>query len=418
MSDVKKVWNEDDSRLYLSFPSKEFDLLDNGAVYSIGIDEMGRFFLTKKSDGYKFDYKLYGLETDFVNRVIKTYGKTQGNLGILLNGIKGTGKTVSSKLIATKINLPIIVVDRKIDGVHTFLNTITQDITVFIDEYEKIYGESSQMLTIMDGALNSTYRRLFLLTTNELYVDRNIIERPSRVRYLKVFGNLKPDVVEEIVDDILEYTQFKKECISFISSLETITIDIVKAVLNEVNIHEEAPSAFENVFNVKKIKGNYNVNLVEDGSLSKLAKNVRVYPKPTYADNSIGYHFEIDGQSIGMITRIINWTTIEVSPYTDRKGKLVGFDEPIILKIEDADTVNYAYSYGSFDEFGIPTNAAAVSTTKEVSPIANRILKAIEKSDEEGEDEIEDSVESLAIPSIDLKLKSVDVIFDSREING
>jgi len=231
-----------------------------------------------------------------------------------------------------------------------------------------------------------------------------------------VFGNLKPDVVEEVVDDILEYTQFKKECISFISSLETITIDIVKAVLNEVNIHEEAPSAFENVFNVKKIKGNYNVNLVEDGSLSKLAKNVRVYPKPTYTDTSIGYHFEIDGQSIGMITRIINWTTIEVSPYTDRKGKQVGFDEPIILKIEDADTVNYTYSYGSFDEFGVPTNSAAVSTTKEVSPIANRILKAIEKSDEE--DEVEDSVESLAIPSIDLKLKSVDVTFDSREING
>lgn len=410
MSDVKKVWNEDDSRLYLSFPSKEFDLLDAGAVYSIGIDEMGRFFLTKKSNGYKFDYKLYGLETDFINRVVKTYSKTQGNLGILLNGIKGTGKTVSSKLIATKINLPIIIVDRKLDGVHTFLNTITQDITIFIDEYEKIYGDSSQMLTIMDGALNSTYRRLFLMTTNELYVDRNIIERPSRVRYLKIFGNLKPDVVEEVVDDILEYTQFKKECITFISSLETITIDIIKAVINEVNIHEEAPSAFESVFNVKKIKGSYNVSLVEDGGLNQLAKNVRVYPKPTYTDSSIGYHFEIDGKSIGMITRIINWTTVEVSPYTDRKGKQIGFDEPITLKIEDADTVNYAYSYGSFDEFGVPTNTSAVSTTKEVSSIANRIIEAIEKSDDsEDYDAVVEQLpyeEISSIPTLELRLES------------
>lgn len=412
MSDVKKVWNEDDSRLYLSFPSKEFDLLDAGAVYSIGVDEVGRFFLTKKSDGYKFDYKLYGLETDFINRVVKTYSKTQGNLGILLNGIKGTGKTVSSKLIATKINLPIIVVDRKMDGVHTFLNTITQDITVFIDEYEKIYGESSQMLTIMDGALNSTYRRLFLLTTNELYVDRNIIERPSRVRYLKVFGNLKPDVVEEVVDDILEYTQFKKECITFISSLETITIDIVKAVLNEVNIHEEAPSVFESVFNVKKIKGSYNVNLVEDGGLNQLAKNVRVYPKPTYTDSSIGYHFEIDGKSIGMITRIINWTTVEVSPYTDRKGKQIGFDKPITLKIEDTDTVNHAYSYGSFDEFGVPTNTSAVSTTKEVSSIANRIIEAIEKSDDSEDDLVDESLPLEKLSAIPL----VDVSFESKTI--
>lgn len=389
MSDVKKVWNEESNRLYLSFPSKEFDKLDNGSVYSVGLDDFGRFFLTKKNDGFKFDYKLYGLETSFINRVIKTYNKTQGNLGILLNGIKGTGKTVSSKLIASKINLPIVVVDRKLDGVHTFLNTITQDITIFIDEYEKIYGESSQMLTIMDGALNSTYRRLFLLTTNELYVDRNIIERPSRVRYLKMFSNLKPEVVEEIVDDILEFPEFKKETISFISSLETITIDIVKAVLNEVNIHEEGPSAFENVFNVKKIKGSYNVSIVENGKLSELAKSVKVYPRPTYNDNAVGNRFEIDNQTIGQVTRIINWTTIEVSPYTDNKGKNIGFDEPFILKIEDADTINYSYGYGSFDEYGIPTNNFAKTPTKEVSTLANRIIEAIEKSeDEDYEDEI------------------------------
>lgn len=388
MSDVKKVWNDEGNRLYLSFPSKEFDHLDNGAIYTVNVDEFGRFYLTKKSEGYKFDYKLYGLESKFINRVLKTYSKTQGNLGILLNGIKGTGKTVSSKLIASEINQPIILIDRKLDGVHTFLNTITQDITIFIDEYEKVYGDSAQMLTIMDGALNSTFRRMFLMTTNDLYVDRNLIERPSRVRYLKMFGNLKPEVVEEVIDDILEYPEMKKECISFISSLETITIDIVKAVINEVNIHEEAPSAFEDVFNVKKIKGNYNVKLVEDGKLSELAKNVRIYPRPTYNDGTIGYRFEIDGQTIGHVSRIVNWTTIEVSPYVDDKGKKVGFDEPIIIKIEDADAVNYSYTYGSYDEYGMPTNNFATNNSKEISDKAKSIIKALEDEEEEADEDI------------------------------
>ncbi len=386
MSDLKKVWNDEGNRLYLSFPSKEFDKLDNGAIYTVNVDEFGRFYLTKKSDGYKFDYKLYGLESKFINRVLKTYSKTHGNLGILLNGIKGTGKTVSSKLIASEINQPIILIDRKLDGVHTFLNTITQDITIFIDEYEKVYGDSAQMLTIMDGALNSTFRRMFLMTTNDLYVDRNLIERPSRVRYLKMFGNLKPEVVEEVIDDILEYPEMKKECISFISSLETITIDIVKAVINEVNIHEEAPSAFEDVFNVKKIKGNYNVKLVEDGKLSELAKNVRIYPRPTYNDGTIGYRFEIDGQTIGHVSRIVNWTTIEVSPYVDDKGKKVGFDEPIIIKIEDADAVNYSYTYGSYDEYGMPINDFATNNSKEISDKAKSIIKALEE--EEADEDI------------------------------
>jgi hypothetical protein len=388
MSDLKKVWNDEGNRLYLSFPSKEFDKLDNGAIYTVNVDEFGRFYLTKKSEGYKFDYKLYGLESKFINRVLKTYSKTHGNLGILLNGIKGTGKTVSSKLIASEINQPIILIDRKLDGVHTFLNTITQDITIFIDEYEKVYGDSAQMLTIMDGALNSTFRRMFLMTTNDLYVDRNLIERPSRVRYLKMFGNLKPEVVEEVIDDILEYPEMKKECISFISSLETITIDIVKAVINEVNIHEEAPSAFEDVFNVKKIKGNYNVKLVEDGKLSELAKNVRIYPRPTYNDGTIGYRFEIDGQTIGHVSRIVNWTTIEVSPYVDDKGKKVGFDEPIIIKIEDADAVNYSYTYGSYDEYGMPTNDFATSNSKEISDKAKSIIKALEDEEEEADEDI------------------------------
>ncbi len=386
MSDLKKVWNDEGNRLYLSFPSKEFDKLDNGAIYTVNVDEFGRFYLTKKSDGYKFDYKLYGLESKFINRVLKTYSKTHGNLGILLNGIKGTGKTVSSKLIASEINQPIILIDRKLDGVHTFLNTITQDITIFIDEYEKVYGDSAQMLTIMDGALNSTFRRMFLMTTNDLYVDKNLIERPSRVRYLKMFGNLKPEVVEEVIDDILEYPEMKKECISFISSLETITIDIVKAVINEVNIHEEAPSAFEDVFNVKKIKGNYNVKLVEDGKLSELAKNVRIYPRPTYNDGTVGYRFEIDGQTIGHVSRIVNWTTIEVSPYVDDKGKKVGFDEPIIIKIEDADAVNYSYTYGSYDEYGMPINDFATNNSKEISDKAKSIIKALEDEEEADED--------------------------------
>lgn len=348
MADVKKVWNDEGGRLYLSLPSDEFELLDN-AIYKVGIDQMGRFFLMKSSDGFTFDYKLYGLETKLVERVEKTYRATHGNLGILLNGLKGTGKTVTSKIIASKINQPIILVDTKIEGIQFFLNSITQDVTIFIDEYEKVFGDSAGMLTIMDGASNSSFRRLFLLTTNELYVDKNLIQRPGRVRYLKKFSDLKPEVITEIVDDILEYTDFRNECINFISNLETITVDIVKAIVNEVNIHMEGPSAFEDVFNVKKLSGKYNVQVRdENNNLVELATSANIYPRPTYNDGIVGYNFEIDGQAIGTISRVLNWTTIEVSPFKSRKGKNLGFDKPLILKMSDADMINYAFAYDGY----------------------------------------------------------------------
>ena len=372
------IWSGVPSRLYLEFPSSEFEKLDN-VVYTVGLDSNGRFFLSKNSDGFDFDYKIYGLERDLINRVVKTYKATKkGNLGILLNGLKGTGKTVTSKIISNELNQPVILVTHSTNGIGNFINSIPQDITVFVDEYEKIFAESTALLTIMDGALNSEFRRVFVLTTNKLYIDENMIERPSRIRYLKKFENLKITIVEEIIDDVLEHKKFKKDCLNFISNLEIITVDIVKTVISEVNIHNEAPSVFQNVFNVKKLKGKFNVSIREaDGRLTEIAKSVNIYPKPTYNDNIVDYNFQIDNRPIGKISRVINWTTIEVMPHEDDKGQDIGFEGAIILKIEDADMINYTYSGHGYEN---------PMLTKEVSDFTKNIIAAIEKSEEEEEE--------------------------------
>jgi len=91
MAEVRKVWNADGNSLYLGYPSQEFEKLEN-VIYKVSLDMFERPYLSKVADNFTFDYKLYGLETDFINRVIKTYNATDnGNLGILLNGLKGTG---------------------------------------------------------------------------------------------------------------------------------------------------------------------------------------------------------------------------------------------------------------------------------------------------------------------------------------
>ena len=349
MAEVKKVWNADGNALYLGYPSQEFEKLEN-VIYKVATDPFERPYLVKVADNFTFDYKLYGLESDLIKRVLKTYNATDhGNLGILLNGLKGTGKTVTSKQIANQLNQPIIIVGENKPQYPPFLNSIPQNITIFIDEYEKTFGNASNMLTIMDGASNSEYRRVFLLTTNELRVESNMIQRPGRVRYLKTFDHLKPVIIKEIIDDILIHKQFTDECVQFISSLETITVDIVKAVLNEVNIHEEAPTAFEGIFNVKKLKGKYNVSIrEEDGTLTEIASNIGVYPRPTFNESHVGEELEVDGVSVGEIVRVVNFNTIEVEPYEFEDGTPIGFKDNLMIKIEDADLINYAYAYDGF----------------------------------------------------------------------
>lgn len=107
-------------------------------------------------------------------------------------------KTVTAKELCNRLQLPVILVQSM--GVDTnsklikYLSTsIDFDCIFFFDEYEKEFKSSSDVLSFMDGTYNSIYRKVFLLTTNELNVDPNLLGRPSRIRYKKSFSNLSEE---------------------------------------------------------------------------------------------------------------------------------------------------------------------------------------------------------------------------------
>ena len=200
--------------------------------------------LEKCSDKFDFSFKLYGLESDFIDYVIKTYNNTEGNLGILLNGMKGSGKSVCAKVICNRLKLPVLIVrnmGEDNDLMLQFLNSLNFDCILFLDEYEKQFkderSDSTVLLQITDGVYTSKYRKLFLLTTNELSIDKNLIGRPSRIRYVKTFKNLPIQVIKEYLNDNLNDKSKADEIIDFVSELAISTIDILKTIVSEVNIH-------------------------------------------------------------------------------------------------------------------------------------------------------------------------------------
>lgn len=211
-------------------------------VYKISMSKQG-FYLEYVMSEFVFDYKIYGLQEDFINHVIKTYNEVQtGNLGILLNGTKGTGKTVAAKMIANRLHLPVIIVQNMGQEMNlqmmNYLSTeINFDCIFFFDEYEKTFDKDTTILSFMDGVYNSESRKVFLLTTNTLSIDRNLIGRPSRILYLKKFGNLKIEAASEFLDDTLNNKEYKQEVLEFINLLSISTIDILKSVVKEINIH-------------------------------------------------------------------------------------------------------------------------------------------------------------------------------------
>lgn len=312
----KNNWFNHDNNYFIESISKNLSEIPVG-IYRLEKSDMRGLYLTHTGDKFTFPYKIYGMERNFINRVIKTYNSKHGNVGILLNGVKGTGKTVTAEIIANEINLPVIVINQNFhNDTATFINSVEQDVVLFFDEYEKTYtNHDYSILTVMDGVLSTEYRRLFLLTTNNDYINENMLSRPSRIRYVKEFGDLSSDVINEIVDDMLLNKEHKEAVIRYIATLRIITVDIVKSIIDEVNIHNEDPQLFKDIFNVKVRDEKYNVFDITESKETpiKLFLDVNITPRKFNGDTlESTKYFEVSGCYFGEIVDVINESTFVI----------------------------------------------------------------------------------------------------------
>lgn len=260
----KKVWMVSTTRVKM-IPSNFVvkDTLPVG-IYNINLIPFEGWVLEPYAEKFEFGYKIYDLQEDFIQHVCKTYSKTTGNLGVLLNGLKGTGKTVTAKELANRLNLPVIIIKSFGDNNQSlieYLSSINCDCIFFFDEFEKNFREGdSTILQIMDGVYNSKYRKVFLLTTNVLTVNDNLIGRPSRIRYVQTFGNLELKTVREYLMDTLDNQEYIEEVISYVDSLTISTIDILRTIVEEINCHGiEGFRKAKEFFNVSVNTYNYSV---------------------------------------------------------------------------------------------------------------------------------------------------------------
>lgn len=319
--------------------------LDNGIFQLHYNPDKREFFLERIQDEFMFGFKLYGVDEVLTNHVVDTYNKQpiKRNIGVLLNGAKGTGKTVTAKLIANKIGLPVIICDNPYPGLAQFLSGINHDCIFFFDEFEKNFRmkcddddcAGEDLLSIMDGVYNSEHCHIFLLTTNELKINDNLLSRPSRIRYLKSFGDIiDRHILEEFIDDNLIYKERKQDILDFIDTLTMCTIDIVKSIVEEINIHNCDIKEFESFFNIKKASYRYYVKY----------KNIYDYETPSISKKEFLKYMKT---SFGKRDKEFDWSpdyltyTFNISIKKFKVGDTINNGEWIIDEI-DLDN-NYMY---------------------------------------------------------------------------
>ena len=241
-------------------------------VYELNFDKFKeKFFLDRLFEKFELPEKIYDLETDLIDRAINTFSKYDKNFGILLKGLKGTGKTIVAKLISNKLNLPVILVNSAYANMGNFINSIDQDIIVIFDEFEKMYNfysyqdddedlsNISNLLTLMDGVFTSKNKRLFILTTNKEYLPDAMMARPSRIRYIKDFSDMSKETVMYILNDLVENKELIPKIVEIVEKLEVISVDIIKSMAEEANLYNKADEDFFSIFNISKLKYSYTI---------------------------------------------------------------------------------------------------------------------------------------------------------------
>jgi len=206
------------------------------------------------SNSFTLPSKVYDISTEFNDRVVKSFQNSKGNLGVILNGSQGTGKSVSGKLICNELKLPVFILQYRIHQTYLtdLFNSLEQEFVVLIDEYEKIYTEyEDDLLTLLDGVTEPKNKFLLLCTCNELNVSVYLINRPSRIRYIKQFEFLKRNVIEEIVEDKLKYKKYYSRVIEVLTEYcFDLTVDNCISFVEEVNLYNEDPMKLIKYFNI------------------------------------------------------------------------------------------------------------------------------------------------------------------------
>ena len=215
----------------------DYDLI-NGKVYNLKYERYGVGSYFEEDGSLSLPKKVYTTKDDdiFIKRV-NTYFKKTSKLstGVMLSGIKGTGKTVLAKVIARDSGLPVIVVNENYPTrrINDFFKKFSTPVCVIFDEVDKNWN-TEFLLGWLDG-VQTNAKKLVLFTCNDdQVVSTYLKDRCSRVRYLRNFAAdentkfLKSIIKDKGIDDKND------ELYTFItSSFNLLSMDNILSFLDE-----------------------------------------------------------------------------------------------------------------------------------------------------------------------------------------
>lgn len=227
---------------------KTFDRLP-ADYYRVEFNSMSGYSISKMDHPFAVKETIYGVSQEKVNKVLRCFEVTDRNLGVLLSGDKGIGKSLFAKLLAiscVKKGIPVISVTSNTPGLGKFLEDINQEVMILFDEFDKMFvhnedtgntDSQSSLLTLFDGA-TFVSKKLFVVTCNELRnLNDFLVNRPGRFHYHFRFDYPNGDEIREYMQDKLDKSQWDQidEIISFAEKVD-INYDCLRSIAFEMSL--------------------------------------------------------------------------------------------------------------------------------------------------------------------------------------
>ena len=222
---------------------KAYDKIPAG-TYDICFSKMTGFYLIRRHD-MVVDEKVYGVAGEKAAKVMSTFKVFTRNLGVILSGDKGIGKSLTAKMIAkTAIEngYPVLLASEYIPGIASFIESIDQEVMVLFDEFDKTFrkidDENPQdtMLSLFDGT--TVGKKLFVVTCNQLRsLNDYLVNRPGRFHYHFRFDYPQPNEIRTYLQDKLEQKYYGEiDAVIQFSSRVALNYDCLRSIAFELNL--------------------------------------------------------------------------------------------------------------------------------------------------------------------------------------